>query len=127
MSSQLSHFAINADDLDRAQKFYGRVFGWKFEPWGPPGFFHITTADRKLPGVRGALQKRRELIKGERANGFECTVSVDSIDRAIAAIEANGGTIVMQKTTIPGVGTLIFFKDPEGNVAGAMQYDDHAE
>ncbi len=127
MTSQLAHFAINVDDIDRARKFYQNVFGWKFEPWGPPGFFHIVTDDHQKPGVMGALQKRRELVKGERANGFECTVSVESIDRTIAAVEANGGTVVMNKATIPGVGTLIFFKDPEGNIAGAMQYDPAAE
>ncbi len=122
MPNNLSHFAINADDVDRARTFYEKVFNWKFEPWGPPGFFQF-----KNSGVLGALQGRRELIKGERMNGFECTISVASVDRAIKAIEANGGTIVMPKATIPGVGTLIFFKDTEGNIAGAMQYDSNAE
>ena len=28
----------------------------------------------------------------------------------------------MERTTIPGVGDLIFFEDPGGNVAGAMQF-----
>jgi len=28
---------------------------------------------------------------------------------------------------IVGVGTLMFFPDPEGNVFGAMQYDSRAE
>ena len=31
------------------------------------------------------------------------------------------------KTTITGVGDLIWFEDPAGNVAGAMRYDDTAE
>ncbi len=26
------HFAINADDLSRARRFYERVFGWTFDP-----------------------------------------------------------------------------------------------
>ena len=127
MPNQLAHFAINASDLDRARSFYEKVFGWKFQPWGPPGFFLITTADKEDPGVRGALQQRREIVKGERMNGFECTIAVESIDDAVAAVEANGGTIVMQKATIPTVGTLIFFKDPDGNIAGAMQYDVNAD
>src|SRR5215475_9824430 len=104
MSSNLAHFAINADNLDRAQKFYEKVFGWKFQPWGPPGFFQIANSDKSLPGVQGALQKRRELVKGERANGFECTIGVKSIDRVIEAVKANGGSVVMNKATIPGVG-----------------------
>ncbi len=127
MPNQVAHFAINAEDLDRTRAFYEKVFGWKFQPWGPPGFFQISTADNHPPGILGALQKRREIVKGERMNGFECTISVKSIDRAIAQIQANGGTIVMKKATIPGVGTLIFFKDPDGNIAGAMQYDSNAE
>ena len=34
MTNQLSHFAIHADDLDRARKFYGAVFDWKFQGFG---------------------------------------------------------------------------------------------
>lgn len=55
--------------------------------------------------------------------GFECTLGVASIDETIAAVEANGGKVVMPKFHIPTVGTLIFFEDTEGNVVGAMQYD----
>ena len=36
MPSPLAHFAINADDVARAQGFYEAVFGWKFNAWGPP-------------------------------------------------------------------------------------------
>ena len=38
---QVAHFAINAGDIPRAQRFYQNVFGWKFTPYGPPGFFMI--------------------------------------------------------------------------------------
>jgi predicted enzyme related to lactoylglutathione lyase len=56
--------------------------------------------------------------------GFECSLGVDSIDDTIAAIEANGGKIVLPKFQIPTVGTLIFFEDNEGTVVGAMQYEE---
>jgi uncharacterized protein len=126
MPNNLSHFAINAEDLNQARRFYENVFGWTFHPWGPPDFFQIETGDKANPGVMGALQKRREIAPGERMTGFECTISVANVDAAIAAIEANGGKIVMPKVTIPGVGRLIFFKDPDGNIAGAMEYDSAA-
>lgn len=122
------HFAINADDLARARRFYERVFAWKFEPWGPPGFFMIATGAPKDSGVLGSLQKRRELVPGQRMNGFECTIAVEEdVERVAAAVKANGGRILMEKATIAGVGDLIFFEDPEGNVAGAMRYDPKAE
>ncbi len=121
----LAHFSINADNIDRARKFYGNVFGWKFEAWGPPGFFMINMGDAPTGPMLGSLQGRRELIPGQRLNGYECTISVPSINETIRAIEQNGGKLVMQKATITGVGTLVFFEDPEGNVAGAMQYEKH--
>jgi uncharacterized protein len=54
--------------------------------------------------------------------GFECTVAVDDVGAVADAVLANGGRLLMDRTTIPGVGELIFFEDPGGNVAGAMQY-----
>lgn len=122
------HFAINADDLSRARRFYERVFGWNFEPWGPPGFFMISTSDRSASAVLGSLQQRRELVPGKRMTGYECTIAVDDgVEKIAAAVRANGGRVVMEKATIPGVGDLIFFEDPEGNLAGAMRYDPKAE
>ncbi|HTG35762.1 MAG TPA: VOC family protein [Thermoanaerobaculia bacterium] len=125
-ANHVAHFAINADDLNRARHFYEKVFGWRFEAWGPPGFFQITTGAGREPGPLGALQKRRELVPGQPTVGYECTVSVADVDAAAAAVVANGGTILIPRTLIPTVGHLIFFRDSEGNVVGAMQYDSQA-
>ncbi|MEA2599359.1 MAG: uncharacterized protein QOF89_351 [Acidobacteriota bacterium] len=127
MANDIRHFAINADDLARARRFYERVFTWRFEPWGPPGFFLIKTGTEKEPGIQGALQGRRELVPGKRMIGYECSIAVDDVDQVAAAVRTNGGRVLMERTTIVGVGHLIFFEDPEGNVAGAMQYDSQAE
>jgi hypothetical protein len=119
MPAILRHFAINADDVERAKSFYERAFGWAFTPWGPPGFFQIQDVGA---GRIGALQGRRA-IGGQAMPGMELTFGVDDLEATIAAIEAGGGTIVMPPFTIAGVGRLIFFRDTEGNVAGAMQYE----
>ena len=127
MANDIRHFAINADDLARARRFYEGVFGWKFEPWGPPNFLLIKTGTDKEPGIQGALQGRRELVPGKRMIGYECSIGVDDVDQVAAAVRANGGRVLMERVTIVGVGHLIFFEDTEGNVAGAMQYDPKAE
>jgi uncharacterized protein len=119
MASHVAHFAINADDVERARRFYEAVFGWRFEAWGPPDFYRFAAGD----GPRGALQARRELVPGRPTVGFECTVAVDDVDATAAAVAAAGGKVLMAKTTIAGVGDLIFFQDPEGNPVGAMRYD----
>jgi len=124
MPNNVKHFSINADDVPRARKFYEKAFGWRFEPWGPPNFFLIKTGTADDPGVEGALQGRREIVAGKPMFGFECSLGVANIDETVTAVEANGGKVVMPKFYIPTVGTLIFFEDTEGNVVGAMQYDE---
>jgi len=127
MPNNVRHFSINANDVARAQSFYEKVFGWKFQPWGPPGFLLIQTGTEKEPGIQGSLQGRREIVPGQKMAGFECTMSVNDVDTIAKAVEANGGKVVMPKVAIPGVGRLIYFQDTEGNIAGAMHYDEKAE
>jgi len=121
MPNNISFFAINADDVPRARTFYQTVFGWSFEPWGPPDFYLIDTGTEQNGAVRGGLQARRELVPGQKMVGFECTISVANIDRTIRAVEANGGRIASSKFHIPTVGTVAYFVDPEGNVVGIIQ------
>ena len=121
MPNNLVFFAIHADDLPRVQRFYERVFGWKFEPWGPPGFFLIATGDKHDPGIQGALQKRHEVVPGLRITGYECTIGVEDIDATEVAVLANGGKIVLPKCEIPTVGYLIKIQDPDGNVVCVKQ------
>lgn len=118
----VAHVAVNADDPDASRRFYAATMGWRFEPWGPPDFFHILTPSGERPGPIGALQRRRDL-GGERVNGFECTVAVPDVDAVAIAATATGGRILMERTTIVGVGHLVWLADPSGNVVGAMQYD----
>ncbi|MGV7208972.1 VOC family protein [Oxalobacteraceae bacterium A2-2] len=120
MAATLRHFAINADDVGRAKTFYESVFGWRFDPWGPPEFYQVRNAGQ---GVLGALQQRRELAHGVRMAGYEASMGVEDLRATMAAIEAGGGRILMQPYRIEGVGELIYFEDTEGNLVGAMQYE----
>ncbi len=121
MPNNVDFFAINADDVPRARTFYEAVFGWTFEPWGPPNFYLIATGREPMVVSGGALQERRELSRGQKMIGFECTIAVANIDQTIRAIEANGGRIAAPKFHIPTVGTVAYFFDTEGNVAGLCQ------
>jgi uncharacterized protein len=122
MTGALRHIAINADDVGRAKAFYEAVFGWSFQPWGPPDFYNALTPG----GVMAAVQKRREIVPGVRMTAYECTIGVDNLAETLAAIAAAGGRVVAGPFTIPTVGKLAFFQDPEGNIAGAMQYESRA-
>jgi uncharacterized protein len=118
LTRDITHIAVNAHDLDASRRFYSALFGWNFEPYGPPGF-----ARTRLPsGQIVALQQRRDL-GGVRLTGFECTIAVPDVEAIARAVEPHGGRVLMPRSRIPDVGDLMFFADPSGIVAGAMQYD----
>jgi uncharacterized protein len=116
MPNKLAHFAIEADDVERALGFYETVFGWQFSPWGSPGFYLIDGA-----GVHGALQKRRESLPNGR-KGYECSFAVSDIDATSKMIEDAGGRLLGPKHAIPTICELRQFADTEGNEAIICQY-----
>lgn len=119
MPAILRHFALNADDVARTRAFHEQAFGWTFTPWGPPGFYQTRSAG---PSLMGALQDRRA-IAGQTMPCVELTFAVDDIEATSARIAAAGGAVLMPAFHIETVGHLIFFRDTEGNIAGAMQYE----
>ncbi len=116
------HFELPVDDADRAVNFYRSVFGWEINKWdGPMDYWLIKAGDQGEPGIDGALTRRSE--------GFRSTVNtigVESIDEALAKIEASGGKILMAKDMVPGVGWLAYAQDTEGNNFGVIQMDQPA-
>jgi uncharacterized protein len=122
VANNVVHFAIHADDVERARRFYEGVFGWRFEAWGPPGFYRVHTGTDGDPGIEGALHERHEPLDGKGMRGFECTVSVDDLDDIKARVIAHDGIVTMDDFEIPAVGTLVQFLDTEGNVCNATRY-----
>jgi len=129
MANQLSHFAIHADDLERARKFYGGVFGWTFQGFGSgpmADFCQIKDAAGNLLAPLGAVQSRKFNVAPQPLYGLECSFAVDDVDATVRAVETNGGKIVMKKSAIPGVAWIVKFLDTEGNLVCAVQYDPSA-
>jgi uncharacterized protein len=122
MPNNIAHFDVQADDVERARRFYEQVFGWRFEAWGPPDFYLIHTGPAADPGIHGSVSKRPQAVLGQGRIGYECTIGVDDLAAVKAAIIANGGKIVLDEYEIVGVGRMIRFEDSEGNVVCAMHY-----
>jgi predicted enzyme related to lactoylglutathione lyase len=118
------HFEIHAGDPERAINFYQKVFAWTFQKWeGPAPYWMVTTGSNDEPGINGGLLPRRGEIDGEAVIAYVCTVGVESVDKSITTVEENGGTVVVPKMPIPGMGWLVYCKDREGNIFGMMQSD----
>lgn len=118
------HFEIHASDLDRAERFYTEVFGWSVTHWsGPVDYRLVTTGPAETPGINGAILQRRGELDGQAVIGYVCTVEVVDIEQAEKSVIAAGGSQVMERTVVPEVGWLSYFKDTEGNIFGALQSD----
>jgi predicted enzyme related to lactoylglutathione lyase len=109
------HFEIPADDLNRARAFYEGVFGWGIQKWDGGDYWLVSTGTGN-PGINGGLMKRNE--PGQPVVN---TVEVTDLEETQAKIRDAGGQVVVPRMEIPGVGYLIYFKDTEGNIFGAMQ------
>ena len=118
MPNTMIHFEIPADDVQRAKTFYEQTFGWKIKAYPmPPGageYLSVVTRKEGEPGINGGMMKRN--MPGQPFTNY---ISVKSIDATHQTVQANGGTIVMQKQGIgPGMGWISVFKDPENNMIG---------
>ncbi|WP_060207319.1 VOC family protein [Sporosarcina koreensis] len=129
---RLIHFEIHVDDMERATKFYGEVFGWAFQDWsdfaGMPYFGAVTGEDSE-PGINGALMQRQGARPevGQAMNGFACTMGVENYDDTHEKIMANGGTVALPKHALPGMAWQGYYIDTEGNVFGIHQPDENAK
>ena len=117
------HFEIQCGDLDRAERFYTDVFGWRIDHWegAPIDYRLITTGPDNEPGISGALTERRAAIDGEAVIAYVNTIQVEDLAETGRRIEAAGGERVVRPAEVPGVGTVAYFKDTEGNIFGALQ------
>ncbi len=123
MANRVIHFEIQADDVQRAKKFYENAFDWKIEQWmkaedGGMDYWGLVTGPEGTPGINGGLYQRPT---DNKLHTFDCTIQVDDIDKAIEDVKKNGGVIRGEKTQIPGVGWFAGGTDTEGNRFGLMQ------
>ena len=123
MANRVVHFEVQADNVERAKGFYEKAFGWKIEQWmskekGGMDYWGLITGAKEEPGINGGMYLRPA---EKPLHTYDCTISVDDIDKAIADVKASGGSIEGEKMQIPNVGWFARGVDTEGNIFGLMQ------
>ncbi|MBN2068557.1 MAG: VOC family protein [Opitutales bacterium] len=110
-------------DLEGAQKFYQKVLGWTFEATKScnGGSYIITKAGNEMVAGMMSLKDIPDLPP-EVPPHWGLYMTVDCIDTALAEVEANGGSIIMPKTTLDCGSVFAFVRDPQGATLGLMQY-----
>lgn len=122
--NRVIHFEIQADKVDRAMEFYGKVFGWKIakmmsKDQGGMDYWSVATGESGA-GINGGMYQR-PMKDEEKFYRYDCTISVADLDAAIKAVKDAGGMIRREKMEIKEVGWFASAEDTEGNRFNLMQ------
>ena len=128
MMNRVSHFEIQADDVERAVKFYTDVFGWDIKKWGSAQMDYwmvMTGKQDEAGGINGGILKRPcpAPAPEQGMNGYCCTMVVENYETAHDKILAAGGKVAMPKFALVGMAWQGYYIDTEGNTFGIHQPD----
>ena len=97
-------------DAEGAKKFYGEVFGWKFQSRDMGKMiYHMAEVDGKGDG-----RHHEGLCTGQPAM-WGSYISVDNVDETAKLAAELGAKIVMGPHDIPEVGRMVVMLDPQGD------------
>lgn len=123
MSGRVVHFEIPFDDRERACAFYAEIFGWGVDHMPDLDYTGVTTGPTTdgtagEPGfVNGGMTARENVPGGSPV----VTIDVEDIDATLSRIEGLGGSTLVERTAVGGMGFAAYFRDTEGNVVGLWQ------
>jgi predicted enzyme related to lactoylglutathione lyase len=101
---RVDYVELSVTDVAAAKRFYGQVFGWRFEDYGPD---YASFADGRLTGGLS-------MAAAVRAGGPLIVIFAVDLEGVERSIRAAGGQIVRPTFSFPG-GRRFHFADPSGN------------
>lgn len=110
---------LGVPDLQPVKDFYSRVFGWTYAEAGEEyGFYNQILAADGSPV--GGLMRNTDAADNERVF-WQCYFATHDAAATLAAVEANGGSVVMPATQVGEMGTMGIALAPSGAQFGLWQ------
>ncbi|MBL8764746.1 MAG: VOC family protein [Phycisphaerae bacterium] len=118
MPSPIVHFEIGCQNSEKAKKFYGDLFGWTFDSYGPAAMVsnigHGPDGTKRSDGIGGHLNSL-----GHPPHQYVTIYAmVEDVQAALDKAVRLGGKACVPVTEVPGMGWFAWFTDPEGNTIG---------
>ncbi len=120
----VTHFEIPCDNLERAGRFYGEVFGWTVQAIPDLDYQMVQTVEtdeQHMPVERGAINGGFYARSEHASRTPVLVINVGDIDEAGAAIKRAGGMLIGAVHQVGDMGRYVQFRDSEGNVLGLWQ------
>jgi uncharacterized protein len=108
-AGRIAWFELPAHDTRRAQDFYGRLFGWRFEPSEGPIEYHMATE------AGGAI------MPSTGTEGPVVYFGVDDLESSMERVKELGGRVVGEPQALPNVGAYVQCLDTEQNLFSLWQ------
>ncbi len=120
MANVVTWFEIAVRDIEKASKFYGKIFGTKLAVL-PDGnrTMAMFPAQWDKGEIGGALVAGRGVRPGSHGTVVYLNGGKD-LQKILDRVRKAGGKVLLPKTPIPmeGAGFMAFFSDPDGNRVG---------
>ena len=117
----LSLNQLNTSDPEAAQRFYGELFGWRFEDVGTDEtrYWGIFRGDRMNGGMM-------PLPGGPAPSHWLVYFGSDDVDADADKIRAGGGSLMVEPMDVPPSGRILVAADPHGAIFAefAGRFDD---
>jgi uncharacterized protein len=104
-------------DLEKAQDFYGALFGWTFEP-GTKETNYYTMARSQGHDVAALMPHPSDAPYPPMWNLYFAT---ENVDRSLSRAKELGGKVAVEARDVMDAGRMAFVMDPTGAVFGLWQ------
>jgi predicted enzyme related to lactoylglutathione lyase len=115
MGAPVAWFEVTSTDHERAQKFYGELFGWTINVDPDMSGYGIVDTGAGDEAVGGGIGPSR--APGD--TGVKIYLKVDDLEAYLTRAEQLGGKRVGEPIELSAdAGTIAVFTDPDGNPVG---------
>ena len=113
---------LHARGFEGVKPFYGAVFGWDPQPFGPetdgqPTYFVWNLGDR---GIGGGMEMM-DSVPAEVPSHWLTWFAVANRDETVLKAQELGGQGLMTDMDMPGVGKMAVLQDPQGAQFGVLE------
>lgn len=116
MGRPVVHWEFWSEEPERLSEFYEKTFGWEIRHLPEMDYRFVETGGDG--GINGGIMTPQE---GPWPARLALYIDVDDVDAYCERIQEAGGTIVVDRMEVPGVGFFALFEDPDGRVLGIWQ------
>lgn len=116
----ISWVDLTVPDASLVKDFYAKVVGWAIAPVDMGGYSDYCMNQPESGATVAGICHARGTNEGLPAQWL-VYITVPDLSKAVAAVRANGGSVLREPKSMGGMGSFCVIRDPAGAVAALYQ------